>query len=89
MTEIDTLISDLSNSELYGTCPNCTKVSKLSEFVMFSSTDEFPEEGKKSKDAYEELFKNKTEDFQTQIKRATKEQKRHQRRWDLGKLLKR
>ena len=40
MTEIDNLISDLSNSELYGTCPNCTKVSKLSEFVMFSSTGE-------------------------------------------------
>ena len=47
MTEIDDLISDLSNSDLYGTCPNCTKTSKLSEFVMFSSTDEFPEEGKK------------------------------------------
>ena len=50
MTEIDNLISDLSNSDLYGTCPNCRKSSKLSKFVMFSSTGEFPEEGKKSKD---------------------------------------
>ena len=58
MTEIDNLISDLSNSDLYGTCPNCRKPSKLSKFVMFSSTGEFPEEGKKSKDAYEELFEN-------------------------------
>ena len=87
MAEIDDLISDLSNSDLYGTCPNCTKTSKLSEFVMFPVTEEFPEEGKKSKDAYEELFKNKTTDFQTQIKKATEGAEKTSKAVGFGKTI--
>ena len=87
MTEIDDLISDLSNSKLYGTCPNCRKPSKLSEFVMFSVTEEFPEEGKKSKTAYEELFENKTTDFQTQVKRATEGAEKTSKAVGFGKTI--
>ena len=87
MAEIDNLISDLSNSDLYGTCPNCRKSSKLSEFVMFSSTGEFPEEGKKSKDAYEELFENGTKDFQTQITRATEGAEKTSKAVGFGKTI--
>ena len=87
MAEIDDLISDLSNSDLYGTCPNCTKTSKLSEFVMFPTTEEFPEEGKKSKDAYEELFKNKITDFQTQIKKATEGAEKTSKAVGFGKTI--
>ena len=87
MTEIDDLISDLSNSKLYGTCPNCRKPSKLSEFVMFSVTEEFPEEGKKSKTAYEELFENKTVDFQTQVKRATEGAEKTSKAVGFGKTI--
>ena len=87
MTEIDDLISDLSNSKLYGTCPNCRKPSKISEFVMFPVTEEFPEEGKKSKAAYEELFENKTTDFQTQIKRATEGAEKTSKAVGFGKTI--
>jgi len=87
MTGIDDLISDLSNSKLYGTCPNCRKPSKLSEFVMFSVTEEFPEEGKKSKAAYEELFENKTGDFQTQVKRATEGAEKTSKAVGFGKTI--
>ncbi len=87
MTEIDDLISSLANSKLYGTCPNCRKPSKLSEFVMFSVTEEFPEEGKKSKAAYEELFENKTTDFQTQIKRATEGAEKTSKAVGFGKTI--
>jgi len=87
MTEIDDLISDLSNSKLYGTCPNCRKPSKLSEFVMFPVTEEFPEEGKKSKAAYEELFENKTTDFQTQVKRATEGAEKTSKAVGFGKTI--
>ena len=87
MTGIDDLISDLSNSKLYGTCPNCRKPSKLSEFVMFPVTEEFPEEGKKSKAAYEELFENKTTDFQTQVKRATEGAEKTSKAVGFGKTI--
>ena len=87
MTGIDDLISDLSNSKLYGTCPNCRKPSKLSEFVMFPVTEEFPEEGKKSKAAYEELFENKTADFQTQVKRATEGAEKTSKAVGFGKTI--
>ena len=87
MTEIDDLISDLSNSKLHGTCPNCRKPSKLSEFVMFPVTEEFPEEGKKSKAAYEELFENKTTDFQTQIKKATEGAEKTSKAVGFGKTI--
>ena len=87
MTGIDDLISDLSNSKLYGTCPNCRKPSKLSEFVMFPVTEEFPEEGKKSKTAYEKLFENKTGDFQTQVKRATEGAEKTSKAVGFGKTI--
>ena len=87
MTGIDDLISDLSNSKLYGTCPNCRKPSKISEFVMFPVTEEFPEEGKKSKAAYEELFENKTTDFQTQVKRATEGAEKTSKAVGFGKTI--